>query len=139
MSTVSPSRWRPVQASPVPPQAPPRAPAPAPEHAPHPSAGGNVLVSRFALEHEHILRAKTQDEVWVRWILIVGAVPLVALLRWLGVMTISYEAILGVGGGIAVVNGAFHLALLRNRWRPWQFWASLVVDHLALFGFTAAH
>jgi methyl-accepting chemotaxis protein len=139
LSTVSPPRWRPVQASPVPPQAPVPAPAAPPEHAPRPHGGEDALASRFAAEHEHILRAKTQDEVWVRWILIVGAVPLVALLRWLEVMTISYEAILVVGGGIALVNGAFHLALLRNLWRPWQFWASLVVDHLALFGFTAAH
>ena len=139
MSTVSPSRWRPVQASPVPPQPPTRTPVPPAAPAPPPAAGGESLASRFATEHEYILRAKTQDEVWVRWILIVGAVPLVALLRWLGVMTISYEAILGVGGGIAMVNGAFHIALLRNLWRPWQFWGSLVVDHLALFGFTAAH
>jgi methyl-accepting chemotaxis protein len=139
VSTVSSPRWRPVQASPVPPELPARTPAPPQESAPAAPAGSDGLASRFAREHEHILRAKTQDEVWVRWILIVGAVPLVALLRWLDVMTISYEAILAVGGGIAVVNGAFHVALLRDRWRPWQFWASLVVDHLALFGFTAAH
>lgn len=94
---------------------------------------------RFAEEHIHILRAKTRDEVWVRWILIVGAVPLVAYLRWAGVLTISYDAIAGLGGGIAIVNGVFHLALVRNRWAPWQFWASLVVDHLVLFGFTSAH
>jgi methyl-accepting chemotaxis protein len=139
VSTVSSPRWRPVQASPVPPERTARPPAPPPANAPAAPAGADGLDSRFAREHEHILRAKTQDEVWVRWILIVGAVPLVALLRWLEVMTISYEAILAVGGGIAVVNGAFHIALLRDLWRPWQFWASLVVDHLALFGFTAAH
>ena len=107
----------------------------APAAAPQPE----TLASRFVSEHAHILRAKTQDEVWVRWILIVGAVPLVALLRSQGVMTISYEALLALGGGIALVNGAFHLVLRRGLWRPWQFWASLVVDHLVLFGFTAAH
>ena len=112
---------------------------PAPSIAPSAFARDDGLESRLAAEHHHILRAKTRDEVWVRWILIVGAVPLVALLRWQGVMTISYNALLAVGGGIAVVNAAFHLALLRGRWSPWQFWASLVVDHLALFGFTAAH
>ncbi|HST61805.1 MAG TPA: methyl-accepting chemotaxis protein [Longimicrobium sp.] len=139
MSTVSSPRWRrPVQASHVPPQAHSPAPPPRAQGSRAP-VGQETLDSRFAAEHEHILRAKTQDEVWVRWILIVGAVPLVALLRWLDVMTISYGAILGVGGGIALVNGAFHIALLRNLWRPWQFWASLIVDHLALFGFTAAH
>jgi methyl-accepting chemotaxis protein len=139
VSTVSSPRWRPVQASPVPPQRAARTPVPPQESAPAAPVGDHGLDSRFAREHEHILRAKTQDEVWVRWILIVGAVPLVALLRWLEVMTISYEAILAVGGGIAVVNGAFHIALIRDWWRPWHFWASLVVDHLALFGFTAAH
>ncbi|HEX6039678.1 methyl-accepting chemotaxis protein [Longimicrobium sp.] len=139
MSTVSAPEWRAVSASPVPSPRPAHVP-PSPTPDPHPHAGEPAgLDSRFAAEHAYILRAKTQDEVWVRWILIVGAVPLVALLRWLGVMTISYEAILVVGGGVALVNGAFHLALLRNLWRPWQFWASLVVDHLALFGFTAAH
>ncbi|HYH83662.1 MAG TPA: methyl-accepting chemotaxis protein [Longimicrobium sp.] len=95
--------------------------------------------SRMDAEQRHILRAKTQDEVWVRWVLIVGAVPLVWALSRIGVLTISQNAILGLGGGIAVVNGLFHLALRRNRWAPWQFWASLVVDHLVLFGFTAAH
>ncbi len=139
MSTVSAPEWRAVSASPVSSPRPAHAPAPTPPAAPPPAHDAEELDSRFAAEHAYILRAKTQDEVWVRWILIVGAVPLVALLRWLGVMTISYEAILVVGGGIAVVNGAFHLALVRNRWQPWQFWASLVVDHLALFGFTAAH
>ena len=107
-----------------------------PESAPARDEG---LASRFAREQRHILRAKTRDEVWIRWILIVGAVPLVWLLRWQGVMTISYTAIAALGGGIALVNALFHLALLRERWRPWQFWASLAVDHLVLFGFTAAH
>jgi methyl-accepting chemotaxis protein len=91
------------------------------------------------VEHRHILRAKTHDEVWVRWVLIVGAVPLVWLLSRIGVLTISQNATLALGGGIALVNGLFHLALRRNQWRPWQFWASLLVDHLILFGFTAAH
>jgi len=90
-------------------------------------------------EYRHILRAKTHDEVWVRWVLIVGAVPLVWLLSRIGVLTISQNATLLLGGGIALVNGLFHLALRNNQWRPWQFWASLVVDHLILFGFTAAH
>ncbi|MBW3572343.1 MAG: methyl-accepting chemotaxis protein [Gemmatimonadetes bacterium] len=107
--------------------------------APAAPASADGLASRFASEQDYILRAKTRDEVWVRWILIVGAVPLVALLRWQGVMTISYQALLAVGGGVALVNAAFHLSLLRDRWAAWQFWASLVVDHLALFGFTAAH
>jgi methyl-accepting chemotaxis protein len=144
ISFIAPER-RPVSVSPVPAQqwpprgaAEPRAPVP-PSLVPPGADGEGLLASRFAAEQAYILRAKTQDEVWVRWILIVGAVPLVALLRWLDVMTISYPALLAVGGGIALVNGAFHVALLRNRWRPWQFWASLVVDHLALFGFTAAH
>ncbi|HEX6911874.1 MAG TPA: methyl-accepting chemotaxis protein [Longimicrobium sp.] len=137
MSSVTAPERRAVSASPVPQPPPARPPAPPSPAAPPPH--DESLDSRFAQEQAYILRAKTQDEVWVRWILIVGAVPLVALLRWLEVMTISYPALLAVGGGIALVNGAFHLALVRNRWRPWQFWASLVVDHLALFGFTAAH
>ncbi|HEX2202486.1 MAG TPA: methyl-accepting chemotaxis protein, partial [Longimicrobium sp.] len=104
------------------------------------SAGDDAAqAERLGDEHRHILRAKTQDEVWVRWILIVGAVPLVWYLGRIEVLTISQEAILGLGGGISIVNGLFHLALLRDRWAPWQFWASLVVDHLILFGFTAAH
>ena len=139
MSTVVPAPYRTPQARGRRPAGQPHAPAPpAPEPTPQ-AGGGDRLAARFAAEHEHILRGKTQDEVWVRWILIVGAVPLVALLRWQGVMTISYGALALVGGGIALLNGLFHLALLRNRWHPWQFWASLVVDHLALFGFTAAH
>jgi methyl-accepting chemotaxis protein len=95
--------------------------------------------SRLESEHGHILRAKTHDEVWVRWVLIVGAVPLVWLLSRIGVLTITQNATLALGGGIALVNGLFHLALKRSQWRPWQFWASLLVDHLILFGFTAAH
>ena len=127
------SRWR----------TPAQPPAPAPETpAPHDHEAAVPAVahgSRLEAEHRHILRAKTQDEVWVRWVLIVGAVPLVWLLSRVGVLTISQSATLALGGGIALVNGLFHLALRRNLWRPWQFWASLVVDHLVLFGFTAAH
>jgi methyl-accepting chemotaxis protein len=104
-----------------------------------PADHGDPPELRLGAEQAHILRAKTQDEVWVRWVLIVGAVPLVWALGRIGVLTISQDAVLGLGGGIAVVNGLFHLALSRNRWAPWQFWASLVVDHLVLFGFTAAH
>ncbi|HEX9940167.1 MAG TPA: methyl-accepting chemotaxis protein [Longimicrobium sp.] len=117
-----------------------------PEHEPSPrqteqEPGGRDQApgSRLDAEHRHILRAKTQDEVWVRWVLIVGAVPLVWVLSRIGVLTISETATLALGGGIALVNGLFHLALKQNRWAPWQFWASLVVDHLVLFGFTAAH
>ena len=118
------------------PMAPPRPPLAEPEAPAQPLAD---RARRFQDEQIHILRAKTLDEVWVRWVLIVGAVPLVLGLRWLGVLTISYDAIAGLGGGIAVVNALFHLALVRDRWAPWQFWASLAVDHLVLFGFTAAH
>jgi methyl-accepting chemotaxis protein len=115
---------------------------PAPE--PSPSTQGRTIESgsveeRFAQEHRHILRKKTQDQVLVRWVLIVGAVPLVALLRYLGILTITYESLLVVGGGISVLNLMFWAALRSGRWEPWQFWAGIVVDSLALFGFTAAH
>ncbi|HEU4560402.1 MAG TPA: methyl-accepting chemotaxis protein [Longimicrobium sp.] len=116
-------------------------PEPSPPSSTEETAGVREVAhgSRLDAEHRHILRAKTQDEVWVRWVLIVGAVPLVWILSRIGVLTISETATFALGGGIALVNGLFHLALKRNLWAPWQFWASLVVDHLVLFGFTAAH
>jgi len=143
VSTVLSARPRRSFARGVTPARPgPPVPPPPGEPAPAPAAGADTHAAaeqRLGSEHTHILRAKTQDEVWVRWVLIVGAVPLVWALGRIGVLTISEGAVLGLGGGIAIVNGLFHLALERNRWAPWHFWASLVVDHLVLFGFTAAH
>jgi methyl-accepting chemotaxis protein len=103
------------------------------------AAASGSVDERFAEEQRHILRKKTQDQVLVRWVLIVGAVPLVALLRYMGILTITYESLLVVGGGISVLNLIFEAALRTGRWAPWQFWAGIVVDSLALFGFTAAH
>jgi methyl-accepting chemotaxis protein len=103
------------------------------------AAASGSVDERFAQEHWHILRKKTQDQVLVRWVLIVGAVPLVAFLSYLGILTITYRSLLVVGGGISVVNLAFEASLRTGRWAPWQFWAGMVVDSAALFGFTAAH
>jgi hypothetical protein len=102
-------------------------------------AGHAALEARFAEEHTHILRAKSGDQVVVRWVLIVGGVPLVALLHAVGLLPITYRSLALVGGGVSVVNALFWLSLRRGTWRPWQFWAGVGVDCLALWGFTAAH
>jgi methyl-accepting chemotaxis protein len=98
-----------------------------------------ALEDRFAAEERDILRAKTHDQLLVRWVLILGAVPLVGFLRWLGVLTISYESLALLGGGMSIVNALFWLALRQGKWAPWHFWAGWLVENLALFGFTAAH
>ncbi|HEX8431524.1 MAG TPA: HAMP domain-containing protein, partial [Longimicrobium sp.] len=98
-----------------------------------------ALEERFTAEERDILRAKTHDQLRVRWVLILGAVPLVGFLRWLGVLTISYESLAVLGGGMSVVNALFWFALRQGRWAPWHFWAGWLVENLALFGFTAAH
>ncbi|MBD0318903.1 MAG: hypothetical protein ICV87_01120 [Gemmatimonadetes bacterium] len=135
MSTVPrarPSRVEVVRAFRDPAAAPsPPSPAPVPD---------DSLEARFAREEWHILRGKTEDQVRVRWILIVGGVPLVFLVRYFfGILTMPYATLAALGGGVSLVNLLFWAALRTNRWRPWHFWASAVCDWLVLFGFTAGH
>ena len=126
----------PVRSSPHPEPSPaPRSPEPA---SPAPAAS-DAFDARFAREQWHILRAKTEDQVRVRWVLIVGGVPLVALLRWFGLLTMSYEMVGILGVGTSVINAAFWWALKSGRWAPWMFWAGVGVDCVSLFGFTAGH
>jgi methyl-accepting chemotaxis protein len=97
------------------------------------------LRERLQDEQRQIYRAKTQDQVLVRWVLIFAGVPLTLLVRWLGHLTISYEALLGMTLFIALPNLFFFWALRTNRWRPGHFWGGLVLDVLAVSGFAAAH
>ena len=136
MSTVPRARPRVevVRAFRAPAESAPSAPAPVPDSA------GESLEARFAREEWHILRGKTEDQVRVRWILIVGGVPLVFLVRYFfGILTMPYSTLAALGGGVSLVNLLFWAALRTNRWRPWHFWASAVCDWLVLFGFTAGH
>ena len=121
------------------PAPPPSSHASEPRPADSPHQPGESLEARFAREQWHILRAKTEDQIRVRWVLIVGGVPLVALLRYFGLLTMSYEMVAILGIGCSVWN-AFSWAMLKTgRWRPWMFWAGVGVDCLSLFGFTAGH
>jgi methyl-accepting chemotaxis protein len=98
------------------------------------------LDERFQREQWHILRAKTEDQVRVRWLLIVGGVPLVFVVRYFfGILTMPYATLWALGGGVSLVNLLFWVSLRTGRWQPWQFWASAVCDWLVLFGFTAGH
>jgi methyl-accepting chemotaxis protein len=113
-----------------------RAPAAVP---PTPTAGES-LEERFRREEWHILRAKTEDQVRVRWLLIVGGVPLVFVVRYFfGILTMPYSTLFALGGGVSLVNLLFWVALRTGRWAPWHFWASAFCDWLVLFGFTAGH
>jgi methyl-accepting chemotaxis protein len=105
-----------------------------------PAPGDEPLQARLSREEWHILRAKTEDQVRVRWILIVGGVPLVFLVRYFfGLLTMPYSTLFALGGGVSLVNLLFWVALRTGKWAPWQFWASALCDWLVLFGFTAGH
>ena len=98
-----------------------------------------TLEARLAREHVLTLRSQTEGQIRIRWFLVLAGVPLTMLVKWLGVVSISYESLLGLIAFLTVVNGTFHLLLRADRFQPWHFWAGCVVDVLVVAGLTAAH
>jgi methyl-accepting chemotaxis protein len=122
---------------------PPRTGAPAPPPsggpAPSPSPRADTLEARLADEQRRIYRAKTQDQVLVRGLLVFVGVPLTAAVRWLELLTIPYSWLLGIGVAILLVNAYYWQALRRDTWRPSHFWTGVVADNLAIAALAAAH
>jgi methyl-accepting chemotaxis protein len=92
----------------------------------------------MARERWLVLETRHAQAITKRWALIVISVAMAVFGVAVDALTISYSVAILLALGVAIPNAVCAWLYRAGRFAPWQFWWMLIVEALALVGFSAA-
>ena len=105
---------------------------------PAPAAEGGM----DARELRTVMQARHAERIGVRWWLVWVLVPAAVVARYFGIFSSPYAMYIAFGLVLGGLNAFGQWLIRTNRFAPWQFWATVVVDVVllsALAGAPGAH